>query len=708
MNEENNLGAPSVPTTPVAPTQTPVTPLAEAPAAQPVEAPVAQPVESVQAAPVESVPVTPIENVVTPTTTPVAVEPTPVQAAPAEPVAPIQDVTPVTDIQPVQDIAPVEAPAPVEVPVQPATVPVQDITAPEQNVVPVAEAPATQPVEAPVAQPVDSTPVAPVEAVNPVATEAAPVQAAPTEPVADPNQIFSDPTTVSAGIITPKGQAAANDVSSVGFVANDIPAAKKKNKVVPIVIVLLLFIILGVVGYFVVYPYVLRTYFSNPFNVYDATIKASAKNIENNVDEFVHTKAIYNAKFSFDTNIDTLKSFSGYKYGINYGVDPDKKSIQYGLSVNDSSNVEHSYYNYLKDGKNYKRYSSYRELIFNGEADMNAPSDLKLSFNQMLDYASKLNNQDINYLLDKSAEYLVASIDQNKLTKDDASINVNGKNIKVINNIYKVDNTTLRAMIKSIASSFSKDEKAIGIIVGLIGNEQMNADAIKKSLEELDVSKLSIDKDNDDTYIQFSIYTYGNKNTIVGFGMNVSDDSFDLHKYSLDSDYSELVIKTKQMNAETNKEVENTYQVLNKMVDGKRIITCISDDKEVAKFTLNTWTDKSKDVDYELGLDIPEKPIKLTGNLKVDIDTNDDRSNYNIQLKINSGKDYITISTELGMDWTTEVSSINTLETKELTETDLANRKTEFINTLKTTPIAQLFSTSSGIMDQSTIQNFMK
>ena len=695
MNEENNLGTSNVAATPeVAPTTT--TPAAPAAPVASTEAPSQVPVTTETPAAPIAPEVSPIQvTTINPTT--VAQQPAaqPVEATP-------------TPVQPVQEVA-APAEVPVQAPVQPVVTntvePIQQSTTPVEQTV--------APVEAPAAQPVESVPVTPVEVTpQPVAVatpvEAAPVTAAPVEPVADPNQIFADPTTVSAGIITPKGQAAANDVSSVGFVANDIAAPKKKNKVIPIIIVVLLFAILGTVGYFVVYPYVLRTYFANPYNVYDATIKTSVKNIENNVDEFIHTKSIYNAKFSFDTNIESLKSFSGYKYGISYGVDPEKKSIQYGLSVNDTANVEHSYYNYLKEGKNYIRYSSYRELIFNGEADMKAPTDLMLSFEQMLDYANKLNNQDINYLLDKSAEYMVASIDQSKLTKDDASITVNGKTIKVIDNIYTVNNATLRSMIKSMAESFSKDEKALGIIAGLFANEQVNTEAIKKSLEDLDVSKIYIDKDNDDTYIKFSIYTYGNKNSIVGFGMNVSDDSFDLHKYSLDSDYSELVIKTKNLDAETNKEVESTYKVINKMSDGKRIITCVSDDKEVAKFTLNTWTDKSKDVDYELSIDIPKQPIKLEGNLKIDIDTTEERSNYNVELKINSGKDYITISSELGIDWTAEVANIHTLDAKELSDADLINRKTEFLNTLKSTPLSQLFSTTSGIIDKSTIQNFMK
>ena len=79
-----------------------------------------------------------------------------------------------------------------------------------------------------------------------------------------------------------------------------------------------------------------------------------------------------------------------------------------------------------------------------------------------------------------------------------------------------------------------------------------------------------------------------------------------------------------------------------------------------------------------------------------------------VELKINSGKDYITISSELGIDWTAEVANIHTLDAKELSDADLINRKTEFLNTLKSTPLSQLFSTTSGIIDKSTIQNFMK
>ena len=224
--------------------------------------------------------------------------------------------------------APTEA-APVETPVV--------TPAPAETPQPVAEVPAApvQPVE-PVqpVQPVQEQPV--VQAETPVAQPAV----EPT-PVVQPTVTNIDGTSVvqntqNSGIQTSDQLGNMNslgDVSNIGFVPTGEVIKKKAKKSTVITVILLILVILGLVGYFFVYPFVVKTYFSKPKKVYEETIKSVFKDINETITTPIHDKGIYEISASLDSNVNQLKEFSGYTYGINLGIDPDTKAIQYGASI---------------------------------------------------------------------------------------------------------------------------------------------------------------------------------------------------------------------------------------------------------------------------------------------------------------------------------------------------------------------------------------
>ena len=165
-------------------------------------------------------------------------------------------------------------------------------------------------------------------------------------------------------------------------------------------------VVLVLLGYFVIYPFVVRTFLSNPKNVYEATIKTAFKEISTTVNEVVHEKAIYDMNLSVDSNIDVLKDYSGYTYGINVGVDPNASALQAGLYLKNST-IDYSIYGYIKDGKKYSRYSTDKELNYLGLSSTEETDELFKAFKNLLDYSDKATSEEINYIIDKLSNLIV-------------------------------------------------------------------------------------------------------------------------------------------------------------------------------------------------------------------------------------------------------------------------------------------------------------
>lgn len=665
MNEQNNINPNAQPIGGQAPVQ-PVTPQVA--------------VQPQQQAAVAPTPVAPVQN------------PQPVQAAQpvAQPVQqPVQqpqiqsDATQQPIAQP-QAVAPVQSPTPVE-----ATPQVATQQAPEQPNVGVQQ-PSTVPniatnnSQQPVSQPNVVQQPAPVAQPTPPEAPAAPV--ANTSSV--PNNGVFGPSVPLTGV---------NNATDIGFVAASTELPKKKKKGPIIVIILVILIALAALGYFVVYPFIMKTYFSNPKNVYETSIKNVVKGISTTTNDLVHNKAIYDIEASFDTNIEELKDYTGYSYNINFGVDPVKKTIQEGIAIkNLSSNVEHSYYYYIKDDKAYEKYSSYRGYIYKGLVDPEQTKDIFSLFNseELFDNANKLNSEDINYITDKFSQLLVDSIDESKLSKEDTSITIDGKTIKVTNNKYEIDFETLTNTINTIIDGILNDDKAIEIIAK---SSEVTKDELKKALEEIKIT----DENNKDEEIvdrsetiTTSIYTYGTKNEIVGFGLSNSEEDVDFHYYFNDS-YYEAILKTKVENEDTGKIEESVIEVVGKKNGDNTKVSVKYNDKEVATLDIKQWDEKGIEFDYSLIAD----EDTITGSIKFVKDINNERAKFSFDASLKMGKEHISVSLAVTEDWTSEVANINTDSAVQLSDEEMKKQQEDFMNALKDTPVGKLITTISGDYD---------
>ena len=311
-----------------------------------------------------------------------------------------------------------EAPAPTPIP-QPAAEP-----APKPQVVP-------QPAETPAPQPQPVAQAAPAS----IVPEVAPQQAAPAKPEGETikeapalNPIANNPQPVQPAVqaapvpqattqttFAPSGPLQTDMDTNIGFVAVGENLKKKKNGGLIFTIVLILLVGLGALGYFVIYPYVVKK-MTKPEQVYSTVIDNSFKSINSTVNLLAHSRATYTAELEIESNLENLKDLTGYTYVGNFGIDPENKNIQLGIKIKDKDSQEHSAFAYVKGERQYLRLSSYRELIF-----WPAYNEYKDTWEDLYAVFDDINQEDATYLVDKFKELLKQSIDKSKLTKEDAS-----------------------------------------------------------------------------------------------------------------------------------------------------------------------------------------------------------------------------------------------------------------------------------------------
>lgn len=636
-----------------------------------------------------------------------SIDPLPVPNVAATQQIPV--VNPTTQVQSTPGTQPTQPATtqPVEVTTQPVEattqVATQQVVQPQPQVVSTPQAqPQVQPVQAPVPQEqVVSQPVVnPTPQVQPVQGNVQDISAQ-----APINPIESAPTP-TPGVIGPSVPLnMGGDATGVGFLPSSAPIEKKKNKPLIIVIILVALIILGAIGYFVIYPFVMKTFFSDPANVYEASIKTFFKGVNDATLEKMHTKAIYEIDLTFDSNLEQLKKFSGYTYTGNFGVDPDKELLQVGFNLkNNETTNEYNAYQYIKDGKKYLKYSTNRGYIYAGEVNLEEKTSLFASYQDLFDKTNNLESKDLEYLTNKLSTLVIGSLNKDKLSKEDTTLNVNNETIKVTNNKYDMNYDTLMSMLDYITDGLKDDKEALRILAAYLDCDEDDAkeaiDAFKEAFKDEDADK--------DIVITFNIYTYGNKNEVIGFGIMHSEQNFELQYYNKDN-YFELHGKTSYDNETTGKVDENTLDIVGKTEGKNTNISVKLNDTEVITLVVTAWDDVKKELSYN----IKHKDYKFNGKFASNYDINNERLKYKATFEINTGDEYIRATANINQDWTSDVANINTDGAVTLSDEEIEVKKDEFINSLIDTPFGELFKTSgndvsSGVLDYYNDYNSME
>lgn len=609
---------------------------------------------------------------VKPVEAPQSVVPTPV-AQPVEapqPVAPTPEVKPVEAPEPVvqhaeapQPVVPTPVAQPVEAPQPVAPKPVQEVP-----VQPVPAPVAAAPVQQPVAQP---TPVQPVAPVQPVSQVVQPVQAVP-QPAQPVTEVPAAPASPTPGIVS-------QDQTNVGFISNGTVIKKKLDKRLVIAIVVAAITLVGLLGYFVIFPLVMDKLINKPIKVYQTAItelKTKANNIAN---EVLHKSMLLEANLTIDTNMENFKQLTGYTYGLKYGIDPATKSIEQGYSITSSKDIEVSSYNYLKDDNFYKRLSNYRDLIYLGDDKSIGSRNVFGSYTDTFEHYSILTNGVVNNIIDTTFDTIYNSLDASKITKEDASISINNTTLKVHRNKYILSKDDINNILDTIKEKIKDNKDIMKNLENLYG---MNTTEVETLIDSISL------KDMESSEVTISIFTMGNFNTYLGFEI-VTDKKYEFHNYS----YKGLSdIKLVYPNGDT---TVTTYTVNSEQANSKVRYIIKKDDQEFLQLTVATWTEYNIDLDYTYTID---KKTSRTGSFKFVRDTStQEKNNYNATLTIKSGNEYITLSADVSNNYTATVSNINAKAASTLSDADLYNAENGYTNVLLQVPLGNiLIGTLSG------------
>ena len=589
--------------------------------------------------------------------------------APSPAPAPAPAPSPAPVAQPTPVAAPAPAPAPA--PVQPA--------APAPAPAPVPQAPVAEPAPAPVASPAPApvqADIVPSEPINPIANNAT------VQPAAQP---------AAPAPAQPQPMQPVVPTTSAGFVPNGAPLQPKKKNVPLIVgIVVAVIAVLAAVGYFVVYPLVIQK-MTTPKKVYEIAIQNITKEINTKVNDAVHEKTFIELSLGVDSNMEMISAFSGYTYGLNVGGDPVNKSAQVGLFMKNST-VEYSLYEYIKDNKKYSRYSTDQVLNYLGEMTEEEMNDLFGSLQESLTESS-VTNEEATYIINKISELIISGMEEDKFSREETTIKINGESIKVLNNKYIIDDAGIEKMAKHILDGLKSDEKAVKILAKMsdVTEEDMKKQLTYEENKEED-SEGTEDK-GEPTTLTMNLYTSTKGAESYGFAINDDKGNLKIHYYTTEKAF-ELGLYSKTKDEETNKDTENTITALGVARDKGTSVDVTVNGKKIMNLLITENTDTKLTLTYEVFVD---EQNSITGSFKMSIDENDKRSKILYEFTMKAGDQYINLELNLLNDWTTEVANINTGSAVQVTEADIQAKSQQLLGQIMQTPVGMLLQTLSSM-----------
>ena len=487
--------------------------------------------------------------------------------------------------------------------------------------------------------------------------------------------------------VTPEPKNDINSMNNIEQTHVDFsePKVKKKSKAPVVVGVLVLLIALGALGYFVIYPFIQSKFMSNPKNVFEATIKENAKNVNAMIDNVPITNVLYDINFKINTNVESLSPYAGYTYGIKAGVDVNKKAMEAGFYMKDANNTNYYLNTYLKDGKNYYKLSSKDQLLDLGTSM--TETEITETFAQIEQLFSQagVSNEDMQYLVTKVSDLFIESLDEKKLSQEKSSITFNGQGVQVDKNSYVLDNENYKRTIDFILEGIEKDERANKIVSGYFGTE---IKAIREELKNADFSSTPT--------IKINIYTAGRKKDVIGY--NIEVDNKELLHYYFDDKGFEFKINDVTLSEGVEVTAETNIDLLVTGVkDGNNTNVSIKvSSEEIATLVVKKWDEKGIDLTYVVNVGEGQK---ISGALKVSIDKGNNYRKTNIVFSIETGTDRLSVEVNVDADMAAKIADVDTSTAIVPNDTELNVIMNEFVGSLSNTPIGALLGSVSGMYD---------
>ena len=164
--------------------------------------------------------------------------------------------------------------------------------------------------------------------------------------------------------------------------------------------------------------------------------------------------------------------------------------MEFGYNVIDSNKNDYSQIYYVKNNDLYVRYSNYRDLIYLGSLNGSKLYSLYNTIYSNLNSLDEVEKTNVMYIVNKISNSFKGTITDNKLSKSDATIDVNGQSIKVIKSSYVMDKNTIINTKDTIIKDLVDDDQVLetlsnikafkgsdkGGYVSILGESEVNAE----------------------------------------------------------------------------------------------------------------------------------------------------------------------------------------------------------------------------------------
>ena len=476
-----------------------------------------------------------------------------------------------------------------------------------------------------------------------------------------------------------------SDTNSNGFVSTGIPASKK-NPFMKGVIVFSILLVLGLIGYFIIYPFVLRTYFSNPKKVFQTTIHTLEKELISVIPD-THDKGIFDFSLQFDSSILEFQKYVGYTYSSQFGFDKENKEISYGIKKED---VSFNQSIYLKDNNYYAKFSTNQNELLALGNDFSFDATTSTLFSS-LSYLEQLKKEDLSYVIQFFSNSFIKNMEDDYLSREEASISINGESFKVTRNLYTMDYNTKVHMIHSICDSMLQDEKLLSIFSSF---SNMSEEQLK---ERILAYKEKYKEDERKDSLLFSIFTYGNKSSVIGYEIKNATTQF--HYYQKDGQFNGYFSSSPIIDGEKHstkvaltgvKKQQDTHVLLN------------VNEEDCLQLIIHSFTPEEIHADYTLYQNtLSPLTEDVSGSFLITKKAYESKNVYTLELSTSIEEYEVKAILQLDWNWNEEVSNINVSSASFKEKEDYIRLEQQFLNQiLSKTPLSYFFSTLSGSYDQ--------
>ena len=286
----------------------------------------------------------------------------------------------------------------------------------------------------------------------------------------------------------------------------EVVVEKPKKKRGKWFLILLLLIVAVAVGLY----FGFQRLTANPLSVYRHAINETYELLDNYLKEnsnssftlspFTEPWTI-NADFTVNTDMEELSLLNDYEYHLSIGMDYANETINLGLGLNeDTEEILSLLISYLNDRAYLESDALFDRILDLGDADLN------IDLTTLPTDSLTINYEDLHIVLQEMKDILINSLNQDKFSSSEETIEIDGTSINTTKYTYLLDEENLERTMNYIAEEMKNNEELLTAISNISG---LSTDEIISSLEE-DTDYSNIGE------IKINLYARSGNNVIAG------------------------------------------------------------------------------------------------------------------------------------------------------------------------------------------------